>query len=121
MGAQVATPLAVALNELLQNAVEHAFTHLPHPPEAAASEARAEVKMLFERNGGELFVRVSDNGAGWPDGFTVEGTSTLGLSIVRGLVNSQLGGTIEMFNDGGAVAELTIPVNRPESNDLAQI
>jgi two-component system, sensor histidine kinase PdtaS len=121
MGAQVATPLAVALNELLQNAVEHAFAHLPHPPEPAVPDFQAQVKMVFERNGDELFVRVSDNGAGWPDGFTVDGTSTLGLSIVRGLVNSQLGGMIEMFNEGGAVAELTIPVNRPESNDLAQI
>ena len=61
----------------------------------------------------ELRVRVSDNGVGLPPGFSVDDTPTLGLSIVRGLVRAQLGGTISMYNDGGAVVELAIPLNVP--------
>ncbi len=80
-----------------------------------------EVHIAFVRHGDELFVQVRDNGIGLPPGFSIDGTTSLGLSIVRGLVNSQLGGTIEMYNDGGTVVELVIPVDRAESNELARI
>ena len=120
MGAQVATPLAVALNELLQNAVEHAFVEVLFHGDVPR-DFTPEVRMVFERHGDELSVEVRDNGAGLPEGFSIDGTSSLGLSIVRGLVNSQLGGKIRMYNDNGTVAELTIPVARAEENDLARI
>ena len=74
----------------------------------------------FSRHGDQLFLQVRDNGIGLPPGFSIEATTSLGLSIVRGLVNSQLGGTIEMYNNNGTVAELVIPVDRPESNDLTR-
>ncbi|MDA8303448.1 MAG: histidine kinase N-terminal domain-containing protein [Actinomycetota bacterium] len=114
MGAQVATPLAVALNELMQNAVEHAFVSYRAEPEA-------RVHVTFSRRGDELVVEVRDNGAGLPPGFSVDSTTSLGLSIVRGLVNSQLGGKIEMRSDGGTVARLVVPINHPVGDDLARI
>jgi signal transduction histidine kinase len=44
----------------------------------------------------------------------------LGLSIVRDLVTTQLGGTIAMHTDGGTVVVLTVPINQAEeSNDSA--
>jgi two-component sensor histidine kinase len=114
MGAQVATPLAVALNELLQNAVEHAF--VAHP-----EDREPKVQLSFLRRVGVLAVQVRDNGTGWPPGFSVEATTSLGLSIVRGLVNSQLGGKIRVYNDEGAVVELVIPVKPSDRDDLARI
>jgi two-component system, sensor histidine kinase PdtaS len=117
MGAQVATPLAVALNELVQNAVEHAFA----PGSRVCAVEPPEVHISFSRRGDDLFVQVRDNGVGLPEGFSIEATTSLGLSIVRGLVNSQLGGKIDMYNDGGTVVELAIPVDRPETSDLARI
>jgi two-component sensor histidine kinase len=53
---------------------------------------------------------------GLPDGFSVNGTSTLGLSIVRGLVMTQMGGAISMYNDGGTVVELAIPVDHADGD-----
>jgi len=114
VGAQVATPLAVALNELLQNAVEHAF--VLHPDD---SEPKVQVEFL--RRGAVLAVRVRDNGAGWPPSFSIDATTSLGLSIVRGLVNSQLGGKIRLYNQGGAVVELVIPVKSSDREDLGRI
>ena len=38
---------------------------------------------------------VADDGVGPPEGFSVEATTGLGLSIVRTLVTTELGGTIE--------------------------
>ena len=45
---------------------------------------------------GLLSVEVRDDGCGLPEGFDIERTNSLGLSIVRDLVISQLGGSIEM-------------------------
>jgi two-component sensor histidine kinase len=108
--AQVATPLAVVLNELLQNAFDHAY------PEGKEIDA-GEVVLTLERSGGELTVRVVDDGAGLPDGFDLESSTGLGLSIVRTLVVSELGGTIELHGGTGAadrpgtVVELRLPVS----------
>ena len=41
-------------------------------------------------------VTVRDDGIGLPKWFDIERTTSLGLSIVRDLVVSQLGGSIEM-------------------------
>ena len=115
MGAQVATPLAVALNELMQNAVEHAFVSCPGEP-----DARVHVGLARRRD--ELVVEVHDNGTGLPPGFSVDSTATLGLSIVRGLVNGQLGGRIEMQSNGrGTLARLVVPVTHAEPDDIARI
>jgi|SRR5579875_562915 len=112
MGAQVATPLAVALNELMQNAVEHAFVR--HPPGAPA---RVHIDLC--RRGDLLRIEVRDNGGGLPFGFSVYDASSLGLQIVRNLIVNQLGGEIEMVSDGGTVARLTVPVSRSDRGDLA--
>src|SRR3954463_7608290 len=82
--AQVATPLAVVLNELLQNAFDHAY------PEGKEIDG-AEVVLDLRRKDAELFVQVADDGVGLPAGFSLEASTGLGLSIVRTLVTSELG------------------------------
>jgi two-component sensor histidine kinase len=106
--ASLATSLGVVLTELLQNAAEHAFPEAWRPP--AHSPARPRVEVTVGNDGAEISLVVRDNGVGWPQGFSIEASDSLGLSIVRSLVTSQLGGTLELHNDGGAVAELRLPV-----------
>ena len=103
--AEVATPLAVVLSELLQNALEHGF-----PPEGFA-ERRDEARVVVSlgNDGTELCVRVTDNGVGLPPGFDPDGP-TLGLTIVRALVTTDLDGAIDMETDGGTVVEVRVPV-----------
>jgi two-component sensor histidine kinase len=106
--AAVAMPLGLVVAELLQNAAEHAFPidggRVPWVEEGARVDIR------LDRTETELHVLVRDNGVGWPPGFTIEQSDSLGLSIVRSLVTSQLGGSLELRNDDGAVAELRLPV-----------
>lgn len=104
--AEVATPLAVVVAELLQNAVEHAFLE---PPAHAAS---AQIQLVLRSEPDHLRVEVRDNGCGLPEGFDIDRTRSLGLSIVRDLVRSQLGGTITMATESGAVVTLEVPVRR---------
>ena len=80
-----------------------------------------KVHVSLSRHGDQLAVQVRDNGSGLPEGFSIEATTSLGLSIVRGLVNSQLGGTIKMYNDGGTVVEFVVPVSRSDRDELARI
>jgi len=101
--AEVATPLAVALTELLQNAVEHGY------PDGWQSGRAGRVLVSFTNDGTELVVGVHDDGVGLPDGFSVD-SSSLGLTIVRILVTHELGGTITMATDGGTLAQLRVPI-----------
>jgi two-component sensor histidine kinase len=104
--AQITTPLAVVLTELLQNVVEHAY---------APGHERGPGQVLVElgREGGTVRVRVVDDGVGVPEGFSVARATSLGLTIVRTFVESDLGGTIEMRPRAGAsgtFCELLVPV-----------
>ncbi|MHB8663484.1 MAG: sensor histidine kinase [Acidimicrobiales bacterium] len=102
--ADIATPLGVVLTELLTNAAEHAF------PEGWSQPEGAHVQVSLHNTGEALVVRVHDNGIGWPDEFDIGTTPSLGLSIARSLVLTQLNGTITTHNDSGAVTEVTIPI-----------
>ena len=101
---EVATPLAVVLNELMQNAVDHAF------PEGGSD---ALVEVTLGRTDGHVEIEVRDNGKGLPDQFTLEGSRGLGLSIVQALVTSELQGSIEMHDDGGTSVRVRVPVEMP--------
>jgi two-component sensor histidine kinase len=103
--AEVATPLALVVSELLQNAVEHAFPD-GHPG--------GHVHIALENDGVELCVRVEDDGVGLPPGFSLEKNSSLGLTIVAALVDSEMSGVISMESPDdadGTVVELRIPVH----------
>jgi two-component sensor histidine kinase len=114
VGADVATPLAVVLAELLQNAVEHAFPQAAGDALAPVGDARDEpvghVDLVLANDGGRLTLQVRDDGCGLPEGFDIDHTTSLGLSIVRDLVTSQLGGSIAMESSGGTLVTIELPV-----------
>jgi two-component sensor histidine kinase len=98
--APLVTPLAVVLTEALQNVVDHAYQHgtLDH----GEGGGPGQVVIDLSNDGTELRVKVIDDGRGLPPGFSVDSTTGLGLSIVRTLVTTELGGSIDMYAaDGG--------------------
>ncbi len=99
--AEVATPLAVVLSELVQNAVEHGLERRPGLLEVRAG-----------RLGDHLRVEVLDDGRGLPPGFDLADSQRLGLQIVRTLVEGELGGTLvlDARDGGGTRAVVDIPL-----------
>ena len=116
--ADVATPLAVVLAELLQNAVEHAFG-AAGPDDRGGTGRNGHIDLSMSNDGYGLSVEVRDDGCGLPPGFDIENTTSLGLSIVRDLVTSQLDGMIEMRSVGGTVVTLDVPL-RNASGPIAR-
>jgi two-component system, sensor histidine kinase PdtaS len=108
----VATPLAVVLTELVQNAVDHAF------PRQGDGPAEGTVCVRFDRQGPELVVDVIDDGVGLPSGFSLARSKGLGLTIVDALVTSELSGTLALESDRGTRAHLRVPLERKAPIDL---
>lgn len=113
--AEVATPLAMVLTELLQNALEHGFgpgeqgsveigavrlpAGPPRPGAPAAPGSAAGGAARGPREGvptDQLLITVQDDGRGMPDGFDPQRSGNLGLQIVRTLVVGELGGEFDM-------------------------
>jgi two-component system, sensor histidine kinase PdtaS len=101
--AAAATPLVMAVTELLHNAAEHAFD----------VGSPGTIVLAAERDGHDLVVRVRDDGRGLPEDFDPAASTGLGLQIVRTLVTTELSGALEMGppEDGGPGTEavLTLP------------
>lgn len=94
-----ATQMALVLNELIQNAVEHGFKVTP----------QGEIHITVERDDEEVKVWVSNSGDCLPEGFDPSLVSNLGLKIVDNLARA-LGGRFKMSDSlGWTVAEVKFP------------
>jgi PAS domain S-box-containing protein len=92
-------PLALLLNELLSNSLQHAF------PDGREGEI---VIVLRPTSTSRLELVVADDGVGFPEKLDFRQTETLGLQLVC-LLTSQLGGNIELERCGGTVFTIEFP------------
>lgn len=104
--ASVATPLSLALTELVQNSLKHAF----NSSDELLGERCGTIRIVLDRGYDELTIDVSDSGVGFPSTFDADDLSSLGLSIVQSLVTTQLGGKIEFYSDNGAHVVIKVPM-----------
>ncbi|WP_226891075.1 sensor histidine kinase [Methanothermobacter thermautotrophicus] len=74
---ELAVPLGMILSELLSNSFRHAF-----------SEGQdGKIRAVFRDKGDHYMLEVRDNGRGFPEGLDFEGADSLGLQLVRNLIN----------------------------------
>jgi two-component sensor histidine kinase/putative methionine-R-sulfoxide reductase with GAF domain len=85
-----ATALALVFSELLQNALEH---------------GGQAVRVELVRRDGEVVLAIADDGSG----IAGDPASGTGLSIVRALVEEELGGRLSLESNGGLRAEVAFP------------
>jgi two-component system, sensor histidine kinase PdtaS len=97
--AQQATSCALIINELVQNAVEHAFVGLPG----------GSIVVRLAEQGDSLYIEIRDDGRGLPHDFDAARQGGLGLQIVRSLVREDLKGEFELKNGQGVHAVVSFP------------
>lgn len=97
----VAVPCGLILNELVSNALKHAF------PQGRAGTISIELQRTEQFD--ELIVR--DDGVGMPEEIGARPGKTLGLSLIRTLAN-QIDGELTLRTERGTVVCLQIPRDR---------
>jgi len=95
-----AIPCGLILNELITNALKHAFP--------AGREGTIRIELGKIQNG-RLVLCVSDDGIGLPKGLDAQTAGSLGLQLVR-MLAKQVDAELEIGTLGGTSFRLTIPV-----------
>ena len=93
-------PIGLVINELLSNSLKYAFPD--------GHEGKINITGELEENTVKLVV--SDTGVGIPQEFDWRTTDSLGLQLVRSLVEEQLQGTVELGRTEGTKWSITFPV-----------
>ncbi|MDF1536413.1 MAG: histidine kinase dimerization/phosphoacceptor domain -containing protein [bacterium] len=87
-----AIPVGLIVNELLTNAVKHAF------PDGR----RGQVSVTFQDFGEGLYmIKVEDDGVGLPQGFDINTTHSMGMQLIT-ILTEQLGGQVKVGGGPGA-------------------
>ncbi len=87
-----AVPCGLIINELVSNALRHAFV------DGKKGEIRIRMQPLNEK---EVELSVSDNGIGLPENLDFRKTNSLGLHLVTLLAENQLHGKVRYERNGG--------------------
>ena len=100
-----AIPCGLIINELVSNALKHAFPNVYDGHQIQVTVRRAGPKTLT--------LQVSDNGVGFPEELDFRNTESLGLELVC-IFTEQLDGNIELNRDRGTTFTITFS----ETGDL---
>ncbi|MGH2543949.1 MAG: sensor histidine kinase, partial [Ardenticatenaceae bacterium] len=92
------TMLALVINELILNALQHGFR----------DAESGEITVSFVDKGDEAQIVVRDTGIGLPDDFNLEDANSLGLSIVQTIIGQDLGGTFQLGRVSGATQAVVL-------------
>jgi len=102
MGADLAVPCGLILNELVSNAFKHGF------PKVTGGEIKLTLR---SDSSGGYSMYVQDSGVGLPTGLDVNTSQSLGLKLVQ-LLTQQIHGSFELVkSDPGTLAHLHFKVN----------
>ena len=94
-----ATSVALILNELIQNAVEHGFKEID----------KGEVKLRLSQDDREVTLEVLNDGTPLPEDFDLHSSRNLGLQIVESLVRDDLHGKFTLESNGHITATVVFP------------
>jgi len=94
LGIETSIPLGLIINELVSNAVKHAF-----------KDNEGCIKLKLSKVDDEYELIIQDNGIGLSADFDIENTKSLGFLLVNQLVN-QLEGNIEIVSIDGLLFKI---------------
>lgn len=96
-----AMPVALILNELLTNALTHAF----------GQECTGKIVVQLQRTEDQICLSVTDNGIGIPKNTDGSGPDSLGLTIIN-LLTQQLNGTLKISRNNGSRFKIIFTYNK---------
>jgi PAS domain S-box-containing protein len=96
-----AIPCGLVVNELISNALKHAFP----------SGSGGTIAIILRQEGDQIFLSISDDGVGIPAHLDLEKTETLGLQLIT-LLASQLGAELSIQRAAPTRFLLRFPANR---------
>jgi len=99
---QQAANVAMILSELIDNAVRHGL----------AESDGGRILVSLADAGGNVVLEVKDSGVGLPSGFDLQKDAGLGLKVVRGLIEDELGGCLDVESDKGVTVRVKFPKHR---------
>jgi len=99
LGIDAAIPCGLLLNELLSNAVRHAF------PEGRNGTISIQ---LLRTHDHKVMLRVTDDGVGLPAGLDWRHAATMGMMLIVGL-SQQLSGTLDVTTAKGSAFTVMFP------------
>ncbi|RME99665.1 MAG: PAS domain S-box protein, partial [Chloroflexi bacterium] len=102
-----AVPSGLILNELLSNALKHAF------PGGGPGKVTVDLTATNQ----QIHLAVSDNGIGLPPDFNFDQTDSLGLQLINTLVD-QLDGSIEFNGQNGTRVEVRFPKHAEKHRNI---
>lgn len=92
-----AVPLAMMVNEIVCNALKHAFP----------ADHCGKITISLHKDQGRLNLAIRDNGVGLPDDFDPSRSNSLGMTLILGL-SRQLGADFQFENDDGTRCTLNM-------------
>lgn len=96
-----ASNLAIVINELIQNSIEHGFK----------GRTEGKIGINIELIDGICHLEIYDNGNGLPPVAEIKQRKrkSLGIQIIRTLIEDDMGGEFALYNDKGTHAKIRIP------------
>lgn len=94
VGIDTLMPLGLILNEIISNSLKYAFT----------GRSNGKITILLDRSSDTTYeMMIGDNGVGLPADFSWENSTTLGIELIKTLVD-QINGTIDKVKDAPGTA-----------------
>jgi two-component sensor histidine kinase len=96
-----ALPCALVINEILSNSYKHAFKGKKH----------GTIDVSAVKENGQIRIKVKDNGIGFPPDFDISKTKSLGMKLIRTLVEHQLKGSLSINSHRGTEMIVEFPLH----------
>jgi PAS domain S-box-containing protein len=97
-------PCGLVINELLSNSFKYAF------PDGRSGKIKIEAEHAED---GKIALVVSDDGVGIPPDIDIRNPGSMGMRLVTGLVETQLGGDVELDRSHGSCYSITFMPTPP--------
>ena len=103
LGLNEAVPLGLAVNEIITNTFKHGFP--------AGREGYIRISMS-KNEGGVLQVEVSNDGLPFPQEINLSDPGTLGLRLIKLLIQDQLQGNISITSDEDVIYKIKLKIDK---------